>query len=89
MEPCLVERKIFKQYTKYYPVVSTLIAINLTLYVLSLIPSIGTLLWNYGIQANFLIQSGEWWRVFSAMFLHAGFMHVFLICFPYISLDQS
>lgn len=40
----------FKQYTKYYPIVSTLIAINLTLYVLSLIPGIGTLLWNYGIK---------------------------------------
>ncbi len=71
----------FKQYTKYYPVVSTLIAINLILYVLSLLPGVGTLLWNYGIQANFLIQKGEWWRVFSAMFLHAGFMHMFFNMF--------
>ncbi|KPN95774.1 rhomboid family intramembrane serine protease [Lysinibacillus sp. ZYM-1] len=71
----------FKQYTKYYPIVSTLIAINLILYVLSLLPGVGTLLWNYGIQANFLIQNGEWWRVFSAMFLHAGFMHMFFNMF--------
>ncbi len=66
----------FKQYTSYYPVVSTLIAVNLILYVLTLIPVIGELLWDYGIQVNFLVQSGEWWRVFSAMFLHANFMHV-------------
>ncbi|MEK5331010.1 MULTISPECIES: rhomboid family intramembrane serine protease [unclassified Lysinibacillus] len=66
----------FKQYTSYYPVVSTLIAVNLILYVLTLVPVIGELLWNYGIQVNFLVQSGEWWRVFSAMFLHANFMHV-------------
>jgi len=66
----------FKQYTSYYPVVSTFIAVNLILYVLTLVPTIGELLWNYGIQVNFLVQSGEWWRVFSAMFLHANFMHV-------------
>ncbi|MFJ7408448.1 MULTISPECIES: rhomboid family intramembrane serine protease [unclassified Lysinibacillus] len=66
----------FKQYTSYYPVVSTLIAVNLILYVLTLVPVIGELLWNYGIQVNFLVQSGEWWRVLSAMFLHANFMHV-------------
>ncbi|WP_409367114.1 rhomboid family intramembrane serine protease [Lysinibacillus sp. 38-6] len=66
----------FKQYTSYYPVVSTLIAVNLILYVLTLVPVVGGLLWDYGIQVNFLVQSGEWWRVFSAMFLHANFMHV-------------
>lgn len=66
----------FKQYTSYYPVVSTLIAINLIVYVLTLLPGIGTLLWNYGVQVNFLVQTGEWWRIFSAMFLHAGFLHI-------------
>lgn len=66
----------FKQYTKYYPIVSTLIAVNLILYVLTLLPGIGTILWENGIQVNYLILTGEWWRIFSAMFLHAGFMHV-------------
>ncbi|MGE7113334.1 rhomboid family intramembrane serine protease [Lysinibacillus sp. NPDC047702] len=66
----------FKQYTKYYPVVSTFIAINLIFYVLTILPGVGILVLNYGIQVNFLIQNGEWWRIFSAMFLHAGFLHV-------------
>ncbi|KOS67025.1 Rhomboid protease gluP [Lysinibacillus contaminans] len=66
----------FKQYTKYYPVVSTLIAANLIIYVLTLIPGIGTIIRNYGIQVNYFVLTGEWWRIFSAMFLHAGFMHV-------------
>lgn len=66
----------FKQYTKYYPVVSTLIAVNLILYVLTLLPGIGTILWENGIQVNYLVLTGEWWRIFSAIFLHAGFMHV-------------
>lgn len=66
----------FKQYTTYYPVVSTLLAANLILYALTLLPVIGTIIQNYGIQVNFLVQIGEWWRIFTAMFLHAGFMHV-------------
>ena len=71
----------FKQYTKYYPVVSTLIAINLVLYVITILPGIGTLVMNYGIQVNFLIENGEWWRIFSAMFLHANFSHAFFNMF--------
>ena len=66
----------FKQYTSYYPVVSTLLAANLILYVLTILPGIGTLILNYGIQLNYFIQIGEWWRIFTAMFLHADFMHV-------------
>lgn len=66
----------FKQYTTYYPVVSTIIAANLILYVLTLLPGIGTIIQNYGIQVNYFVLLGEWWRIFTAMFLHAGFMHV-------------
>ncbi|MGE7916554.1 rhomboid family intramembrane serine protease [Lysinibacillus xylanilyticus] len=71
----------FKQYTKYYPVVSTLIAINLVLFVITILPGIGTLVMNYGIQVNFRVENGEWWRIFSAMFLHANFSHVFFNMF--------
>ena len=66
----------FNQYTSYYPVVSTLLAANLILYVLTLLPGIGTIIHNYGIQLNYFVLMGEWWRIFSAMFLHANFMHV-------------
>lgn len=71
----------FKQYTKYYPIVSTLIAVNLIVFVLTLLPGVDTYLLNYGIQMNFLVQQGEWWRVVSAMFLHAGFLHMFFNMF--------
>ncbi|GAB0170443.1 rhomboid family intramembrane serine protease [Lysinibacillus sp. CTST325] len=71
----------FKQYTKYYPIVSTLIAVNLIVYVLTILPGVGENVLNYGFQSKFLIRSGEWWRVFTAMFLHAGFLHVFFNMF--------
>ncbi|MHB2017637.1 MAG: rhomboid family intramembrane serine protease [Candidatus Xenobia bacterium] len=30
----------------------------------------------YGIQINSLISQGQWWRLVSAMFLHAGLVHL-------------
>lgn len=66
----------FKQYTTYYPVVSALIAINIIIYLLDFVPVIGTLIYNYGLQANYLVADGEIWRIFTAMFLHADFWHV-------------
>ena len=27
-------------------------------------------------QANFLVEAGEWWRIFTAALLHGGMMHV-------------
>lgn len=29
------------------------------------------------IQVNFLIDSGEWWRIFTAALLHGGLIHIF------------
>ena len=63
----------FKQYTKYYPIVSTLIAVNLFVYVLTILPGVGENVLNYGVQANFLIRSGEWWRVLLQCFYMLAF----------------
>ncbi|WP_026689264.1 rhomboid family intramembrane serine protease [Alteribacter aurantiacus] len=32
----------------------------------------------FGAKFNPLIHDGEWWRFFSAMFLHIGFLHLFM-----------
>ena len=66
----------FSQYIKFYPVVSTLIAINVIIHVLSLFPIIGPLLFNYGAGVNYLISDGQWWRFITPMFLHAGLLHL-------------
>ena len=59
------------------PVTYALIAINVIVFVIGQASGdLGNRLFVDGAQYRPLIQSGEWWRVFSAMFLHANLAHV-------------
>ena len=66
----------FKQYTKLYPIVSTLIALNLIAFLLKYVPGFGDRIYFEGMHINGLIAEGEIWRAFTSMFLHAGFLHL-------------
>lgn len=69
-------RESFSEYIRFYPVISILLALNIGIYILTWLPSIGGLIYSGGIGYNALIAAGEWWRFFTPMFLHAGFMHI-------------
>lgn len=71
-----IRRENFKQYIKLYPVVSTLLALNILLFLLTRIPILGDQLFNLGIGFNLLISEGEYWRLVTPMFLHANLMHL-------------
>ena len=71
-----IRNENFKQYIHAYPVVSTLIAINLVAYMMTLIPLLGDRIFYLGMSINGLVLEGEWWRIITAMFLHGGFMHI-------------
>ena len=71
-----IRRENFKQYITLYPVVSSIIALNLVIYLLTLIPGFGEDLIYAGMSVNILIADGEWWRIITSMFIHAGFTHV-------------
>lgn len=71
-----IRRENFKQYITLYPVVSSIIALNLIIYLLTLIPGFGEELIYAGMSVNALIAAGEWWRIITSMFIHAGFTHV-------------
>ena len=66
----------FSQYIKLYPTVSIILAINIIVHLLSLVPVFGDQIFNFGAGANFLISDGEWWRFITPIFLHAGWMHL-------------
>jgi len=71
-----IRTESFKQYLRLYPVVSTLIALNLLVHVLTWVPILGGLIFRFGVGANWAIAQGEWWRFFTPMFLHGGIMHL-------------
>lgn len=71
-----IRRENFKQFLKLYPVVSTIIAINFIVYIITMVPYIGDEVFYTGMSVNYLIGNGQWWRVVTSLFLHAGFMHV-------------
>ena len=56
-----------------------LIAVNVLIFAVGRILKLRTgidPLVEWGIQDNFLIMQGEWWRLISSMFLHADLMHL-------------
>ena len=68
-----------------YPVTYTLIIINTIVYLISAYLSQNivninsqTLLDLGAIYGPNMIQDGQWWRLFTAMFLHAGATHIFM-----------
>lgn len=71
-----IRRESFSQYLRLYPVVSTLIAINVLVHILTWIPAIGDTIFYYGVGSNFLLAEGEWWRFITPMFLHGGLPHL-------------
>ena len=66
----------FKQYIKLYPVVSSLLALNIVIHILTMIPIFGQQILGFGIHFNLLISEGEYWRLLTPIFLHASFSHL-------------
>lgn len=62
-------------------VTRALIAVNVAVFVLGVavdrgVTSAGELAFDYGLFGPFVAELGEWWRIFTSGFLHAGLFHV-------------
>ena len=72
-----IRRESFSQYIRLYPFVSALLAINILAFIVTGLPFRGSQqLYATGMGVNYLISEGEWWRLITPMFLHAGLMHL-------------
>ncbi len=73
---------------KKYKITYTLIAINLVVYIISAFLSRDIIDMNLEVLVNmgalygsFTVLKGEWWRLFTAMFLHSGMTHLLMNMF--------
>lgn len=77
----------FKDFIYFYPIVSTLIAINILLwFIVHFLPfDFGRSLFFWGAGHNFSVsQFGEYWRMFTPIFLHGDFMHTLFNSFALV-----
>lgn len=72
----------FKQFVRLYPVVTTIITINIVLFILTNFISEDLKLQLSG--QNILIANGDYYRLVSAIFVHFGLFHIVMNCFGLI-----
>lgn len=70
-----------------YTLIGLNVLIGLLLYLLSIKSGVSysQLLITFGAKDNFQILSGEYWRFFTPIFLHANILHLFINCYSLYS----
>lgn len=72
-----IRTESFREFIRFYPIVSLIISINIILYLLSLLPFFPNI-WFFETFSgvNLYIMEGQYWRLLTPIFMHSGFSHV-------------
>ncbi|PLR77298.1 rhomboid family intramembrane serine protease [Bacillus sp. V3-13] len=75
----------FREFIRFYPVITFILILHAVLYLLTALPLFPRiLLFEKLAGVNLFIAEGQWWRLFTPMFMHAGFAHVLFNSFSLV-----
>ncbi|MEW8970512.1 rhomboid family intramembrane serine protease [Mesobacillus jeotgali] len=74
-----------RDFIRFYPVISIIISIHILLYLLTALPIFPSK-YLFGLLAgvNLYVVNGEYWRLFTPIFMHAGFAHMLFNSFSLV-----
>lgn len=75
----------FRSFLRLYPIISILVAIHILLWAIISLPlPFGTTLMQQMVGYNYLVSEGEFWRLITPIFVHAGFTHMLFNSFSLV-----
>lgn len=75
----------FREFIRFYPMVSIIVAIHLLLYLLTILPMFPNYwFFEHFSGVNLYIMEGEFWRLITPTFMHSGFSHMLFNSFSLV-----